>query len=197
MAQLLLDLLLVRYLVLSFIIVVRFESNEPWVIFLACFFSIQDEAWEGQTCSLTLSAPKPCLCGTCNGRSLTRVGAEGDEIWIWIINLALQLVLTGNWKRNQCNECFAFFVFFHCRSCTGICPRPTPRSQCVVRAHYWNPLHRGDKQLLISRLYMPIRLSILESIFICHHICILIADERNWILNLLAPSEGKQSRRVY
>lgn len=64
-------------------------------------------------------------------------------------------------------------------------------------AYYRNHYTRGDKQLLITRLYMPIRLSILESRFICHHICILIADERNWVLNLLAPSEGKQSRRVY
>lgn len=110
----------------------------------------------------------------------------------------------SNWraqeKWNTCNEYVAFFVCFQCRSrrsCTGIHPWPTPGSQCVVLPITENHYTGGDKQLIITRLYMPIRLSILESIFICHHICILIADERNWILNLLAPSEGKQSRRVY
>lgn len=118
------------------------------------------------------------------------------KCWILILNLLLQLLFTGYWKWNKCKEFVAFFVCFHCQS-TGICPWPTPKSQCVVLPITENHYTRGDKQLIISRLYMPIRLSILESTFICHHICILIADERNWILNLLAPSEGKQSRRVY
>lgn len=66
----------------------------------------------------------------------------------------------------------------------------------MVHTYYLKQLHkRVDKQLIITRLYMPIRLSV-ESMFIWHHICILIADEKNRILNLLVPLEGKQSKSL-
>lgn len=71
-----------------------------------------------------------------------------DQRWIkcyiLVINLVFQLVFTGIWKWNKCNECVAFLCF-HCqsrRSCAGICPWPTPRSQCVVLAYYWKPLYK-------------------------------------------------------
>lgn len=126
-----------------------------------------------------------------------------DHWWIKCCILVINTVIYSSWHlQGNENSHICCISLVHCKqsnqSDTKLSLAHTKMSQCAACTYYRKQLFkRAHKNLIITRLYMPIRLSILERIFIWHHICVLTADERNWILNLLVPLEGKQSKRVY
>lgn len=63
----------------------------------------------------------------------------GLNATFWLLTWYSNWYSQGSENGTNAMSVLHFFVCFHCqsrRSCAGICPWPTPRSQCVVRAYY-------------------------------------------------------------